>query len=152
MTLYKRAYKNTKIVSKPNYCPRKEAIIHLDSLIHSLQKQNHAIILMLDANQTHWECFVNGSVCPHSMEWLRLRQGMEGPFITLTGHPPISTTQTPEWDIDFVLTYGITPDSISTIPLNNPATSDHIGIILDINLATHFDSKFSEIMQCNPNH
>jgi hypothetical protein len=77
---------------------------------------------------------------------------MEDPCITFTGHCPNSTTQTPGRDIDLVLTYGITPDSISTIPLNNPATSDHIGIILDINLATHFDSKFSEIMQCNPNH
>jgi hypothetical protein len=49
-----------------------------------------------------------------------------------------------------VLTSGITIDSISTIPINTPAKSDHLGIILDINLAGHFNSTFSEIHSMPP--
>jgi len=70
---------------------------------------------------------------------------MDDPFVALTGHRPNSTTQTPRRDIDYVLTFGIAAESISTILINNPATSDHLGIILDINLAAHFSSAFSEI-------
>jgi hypothetical protein len=72
------------------------------------------------------------------------------PFFALTGHRPNSTTQIPGRDIDYVLTSGITIDSISTIPINTPAKSDHLGIILDINLAGHFNSTFSEIHSMPP--
>jgi len=72
ITLNERACKNPNTLPTPNHCQQKETIIHLDSLISTLQQQNHAIILMMDANQALHECFVNGSVRSHSIEWLRL--------------------------------------------------------------------------------
>jgi hypothetical protein len=70
---------------------------------------------------------------------------MDDPFITLTSHHPNSMTQTPNRDIDFILTYGIEITNISALPLNTPAISVHLGIIFDINLEAHFSSKYSDI-------
>jgi hypothetical protein len=36
------------------FCPRQDVIKRLNREIMALQKQNHAIILMVDANQTFW--------------------------------------------------------------------------------------------------
>jgi hypothetical protein len=40
-----------------SFCPRINAIKLLDFLIQSLQKQGHAIILVVDVNQTRKECY-----------------------------------------------------------------------------------------------
>jgi hypothetical protein len=50
------------------------------------------------------------------IEWLWLQRGLEDPFIKLMGSRPNSTTQTPNRPTDFILTFGITPESISTLP------------------------------------
>lgn len=138
VTQYERECIKSKISPNKKICPRKEAMLRLDSVIHLLQAQNHAIILMLDANQAHQDCFLKSSIRPYSIEWLRIRRGLDDPFVTLTGCRPNSTTQTPCRDIDYVLTFSISIDSISTIPINCPAMSDHLGIILDIDLENHF--------------
>jgi hypothetical protein len=49
-----------------------DAIRRLVSIIRDLQKQNHAIVLMLDANQTLKECYKGSSVKRYSIEWLRM--------------------------------------------------------------------------------
>jgi hypothetical protein len=134
----------------PNSVPEKDAIVRLDSLIHLLQQQQHAIVLMLDANQTSQECFSNNTIHPFSIEWLRIRRGMDDPFVQLTGKHPNSTTQTPGRDIDYIYTFGINFGSISTLSINIPAISDHLGIICDINLATHFSSQYSHILDSVP--
>jgi hypothetical protein len=93
---------------------------------------------MLDANQVSHKCYTTSSIRRHSIEWLRTQRGLDDPFVQLTGRRPFSTTQTPSHDIDYVFTFEIKVDSISTLTLNTPAISDHLGIILDINLAAHF--------------
>lgn len=144
ITLYERECNKSKKLPDSKYCPQKAAIIRLDEVIHSLQLQHHDIVLMLDANQASQECYLKESICPHSIEWLHLQRGMDDPFITLTGHWPNSTTQTPGRDIDYILPFDISISNITTIPINCPAISDHLGIIMDINLASHFSSVFSE--------
>jgi predicted GTPase len=41
--------------------------------------------------------------------------------------------------------------NISTIGINDPCISDHIGIIFDVDLASHFQSQYSDIAQ-PPHH
>lgn len=105
---------------------------------------------MLDANQALRECFTKSSIRPYSIEWLRLRRGLEDPFVALMGWRPNSTTQMPGCDIDYILTYGISINSITTIPINCPATSDHLGMILDIDMQHHFSTTFSEFQINHP--
>jgi hypothetical protein len=101
---------------------------------------------MFDANQTVDDCYSGSKLKPFTIEWLRLQRALEDPFIKLMGSRPNSTTQTPNRPIDFILTFGITPESISTLPLNIPAQLDHIGMIFDLNMEQFFNSSFSEVM------
>jgi hypothetical protein len=50
---------------------------------------------------------------------------MNDPFRDLFGSCPNSTTQTPNRDIDFILTHGIQVSGISTLGINYPAQSIH---------------------------
>lgn len=68
----------------------------------------------------------------YSIEWLRIQRSMVDPFIVLTQQWPICTTLTPKRDIDFILTFGIDIQSISTLGPDCSACSDHIGIPFDI--------------------
>jgi hypothetical protein len=56
ITIMELKAKREKTIPKTTFCPRKEAIKALSTLITDLQEQNHAIILMVDANQTSKEC------------------------------------------------------------------------------------------------
>jgi len=100
---------------------------------------------MLDANQTYLESTSRPSIKQYTIEWLRIRQRMDDPFRQLLGSRPNSTTQNPSRDIDWVLIYGSTPSVISTLPLNQPALSDHLGIIIDFNLEEYFSTTFSAL-------
>ncbi len=53
--------------------------------------------------------------------------------------------QPPNRDIDYVLTYGIRVVNISTIWLNYPVTSDHLGIIFDLDIESYFKSSYLDI-------
>jgi hypothetical protein len=131
------------------FCPRNNAIKNLNLLITQLQQQHHAIILMINANQSLSECFSGKIIKPFSIEWLRLQRGMDDPFIQLMQARPNSTTIHPNWDIDYILTHGINIVNITTLPPNIPATSDHLGIVFDIDIASYFSSSYSNI--CSPN-
>ncbi|MFN9982340.1 MAG: hypothetical protein ACK53Y_20600, partial [bacterium] len=66
-TIYKQQCLLQKCIPDKKYCPRKHAIQRLDTLILSLQKENHAIVLMLDANQTPSECWSSSNIKPFSI-------------------------------------------------------------------------------------
>jgi len=117
----------------------------LDSVINELQKQHHAIILMIDANQTPKEYYSGFGVKRYSIEWLHLERGLDDPFVQARQTRPNSTTLTPNRDIDYVLTYGIKVLNISTLGPNYPCTSDHLGIIFDVDIASYFASSYSDI-------
>jgi hypothetical protein len=85
-----------------------------------------------------------------STEWLRLQRGTDNPFIQLLGRRPNSTTTTPNRDIDFLLTYGISVKNISTLLPNTPAHSDHLGIVYDLDLGSFFSSVYSEVCTIPP--
>jgi hypothetical protein len=83
------------------FYPRQDAIHRLNNKIEEFQKANHAIILMIDANQTVDECYCGSKLKPYMIEWLRLQRGLDDPFITLMGSRPNSTTQNPLRPVDF---------------------------------------------------
>jgi hypothetical protein len=127
------------------FCPRKNAIMTLHSYITSLQQLQHAIVLMIDANQASKDCYTSTDVRPYTIEWLRITCGLLDPFVELHGHRPNSTTINPNRDIDYVFTWNISPVHISTLPIHTPASSDHLGILIDFDLATFFETSFSDI-------
>jgi len=94
--------------------------------------------------------FKAGKIKPYTIEWLHVERGMSDPFRELFGNRPNSTTQTPNHDIDFVLTHGISVSGISTLEMNNPAQSDHLGICINLNLASFFSSNFSDMTSQAP--
>ena len=96
---------------------------------------------MIDAIQTVDDCYSGSKLKPFTIKWPRLQRGLEDPFIKLMGSRPNSTTPTPNRPINFILTFGIMPESISTLPLNIPAQSDHIGMIFDLNMEQFFNHR-----------
>ena len=106
ITFYEKQCVKKQWVPKKDFCPRIAAIKHLKEIIRSLQTCNHAIILMIDANQSHDDCFTKfPTVKPFSIKWLRVQCGMDDPFVQLVGRRPNSTTQTPNRNIDFILVW-----------------------------------------------
>jgi len=149
-TIYEQNCLLQNRIPDKKYCPRKHAIQRLDDLISSLQPERHAIILMLDANQTPKECYSSCEIKPYTIEWLKERRGLNDPFIDLCGAHPNSTTQIPFRDIEYVLTYGVNSSSISTLGLNNPAPSDHFGICFDNDMVKFFNSSYSNLSTYQP--
>jgi hypothetical protein len=103
---------------------------------------------MIDANQPLAECSISTGIKPYSIEGLRLQR--DDPFMQLMGRRPNSMTQTPNWDIDCVLTYGINITSISTLAPNIPSHSDHLGLVFDIDRHFFFSSTYSDIYKIPP--
>ncbi len=100
VTLMELEAKKKRIKSRANYCPRKDAIKELSNLIASLQEQEHAIILMIDANQASIECVNSKGIEPHSIEWLRVEHGLDDQLIEHFGRRPPTTTINNGRDID----------------------------------------------------
>jgi len=126
------------------------AIEKLNGIIQKLQKQHHAIVLMLDTNQSLSDCYKGNTLWRYSIEWLRLQRGMDDPFIKLFNSRPNSTTIIPNRDIDYILTYGVDISNISTLHQNLPCCSDHLGILKDIDLEKFFSSSYSDINSISP--
>lgn len=76
------------LLPDPSFFLRAHAIRSLDTHIASLSEQQHVIILLLDANQTLGGCINRKDVKTQTIEWLHISQGMEEPFISLTGSRP----------------------------------------------------------------
>jgi len=136
-SVYHQQYTNS---IKSNYCPCKAAVKEITEYIKDLQRHNHAIILLLDANQTYASCYTQTGLKPFSIEWLHINTGMDDPFINLFGSRPSTTTIIPNHDLGWVLSWGIQLSSLSVLPINNPATSDHLGISIDIDIKKLFGS------------
>jgi hypothetical protein len=151
VTLYERMQTVKKILPSRKYCPCSDAIQRIDKLIQSLHKKGHAIVhaivLMLDANQSPLDCFSKSMIKLHSIEWLRLQRRLDDPLKQLRGVRPNSTNQRPHCDIDYIETFGIHISNITTTGINNPCISDHLAIIFDIDIASHFQSEYSDIVQ-----
>lgn len=72
---------------------------------------------------------------------------MTDPFIELLNNRPNTTTLTPGRDIDYILTYGLNIQNISTLGINMPARSDHQGIGIDICTEELFTGRYSTLHQ-----
>jgi hypothetical protein len=142
VTIHEKRYLPTKNI--PAFCPRTNAIKRLNSTIHNLQKKDHAVILMLGANQSFDECFNSSALKPFSIKLLRIQRGMTDPFKSIMSKRPNSSTLLPNRDIDYVLSFGVTISAISTLSPSIPAHSDHLGIIFDIDVESFFSSSYSD--------
>jgi hypothetical protein len=140
------ALKQNRILP-PDTCPRKEAIKALGQIIEDLQKKQHSIILLIDANQTPGESKSKNATKKYSIKWLCETYGMTDPFIELLNNRPNTTTLTPGRDIDYILTYGLNIQNISTLGINMPARSDHQGIGIDICTEELFTGRYSTLHQ-----
>ena len=115
MTIMEQDALKQKRILPPDTCPRKEAIKALGQIIDNLQKQQHSIILLIDANQTPRESKSKNATKKFSIEWLRETYKMTDPFIELLNNRPTTTTLTCGRDIDYILTYGLNIQNISTL-------------------------------------
>ncbi len=145
--LMEQQWKATTNTPYRHKCPRKEAIKELHWVIIELKEKNHSIILFLDANQTSQSCYTKGDIKMHTIEWLRLETGMDDPFIQSQGTQPTTTTLHPGRDIDYILTWQVSPQYVSLLPLNIPSYSDHHAFCLDIDIQSLFDNTYSELQQ-----
>jgi hypothetical protein len=144
-TLMELDAKKNKTSPRTNFCPRKDSIKELSELITSLQEKDHSIILMVDANQASHECITSKGVKKYSIEWLRLEHGMDDPFTYHFGKRPPTTTINNGRDIDFIYTWGLQTEHVSTLAVNTPANSDHLGICIDINIESIFECRYDKL-------
>ncbi len=149
MLMEQQAIKENKLWEKAK-CPRKEANKALSEIIHTLQEQDHAILLALDANQTPKEYYKADTLKTDTIEWLRQEHGLIDPFMEMFQQRPQSTTIHQKRDIDYILTHNIPFNGITLLAPDTPATSDHYGICIDINIAKLFDSSYSDLAQISP--
>ncbi len=145
VTLMELDAKKRKTKPSTNYCPRKAAIKELSKLLASLQEKDHSIILMIDANQVSHECFTAKGIKQHIIEWLRLEHGLDDPFTEHFGCRPPTTIINNGRDIDFIYTWGIHTERITTLAINVPANSDHLGICIDINTEALFNCRYDKL-------
>jgi hypothetical protein len=55
---------------------------------------------------------------------------------------PPTTTINPDRDLDWVLTWGVQISTLSTLPVNFPAISNHLGFCIDIDISNLFGSTY----------
>jgi hypothetical protein len=144
-TIYERHSLRSNTPPSSSFCPRSHSMKNLNKIIEHFQKEKHAVVLMLDANQSQQDCYNSKGVINFSIQWLKNERGLDDPFVQLIGHRPNSTTLFPNHDIDYILTHGIDIRNISTLPPNNPSHSDHLEIIFDIDIHSYFSSTYSEL-------
>jgi hypothetical protein len=92
----------------------------------------------------------NGVIQKYTIEWLREEYSLDDPFIDIMGKRPQTTTKHPDRDIDYILTYGIQASGISMLTLDYPASSDHRGMCIDIDIQQYFYAPYGTLGPTNP--
>jgi len=129
----------------------REKFIHdLMLFIQSLQEEGHALVLGLDANETPPESMKNDTPKEGSISWLLEQTGLEEVFESRFGEIPDSTTTTPGRFIDRVAVYGIPVQRATILRAHMPARSDHLGIVVDLDLKYLFNNACSPLAQFHP--
>jgi len=76
-----------------------------------------------------------------------MQTGMTDPFITINGGRPPTTTIHDKRDIDYILTWQVPVININTLPHQSIAMSDHLAIMMDIDIQSLFGRKYSALSQ-----
>ena len=129
---------------------RKKFVEDLALFITSLQNDGHAIVLGLDANETPEESIKNNEVKQGSISWLLDQTGLQEVFNSQHSHLPDSTTTTPGRFIDRVAISGIPIQRVTLLRANEPAKSDHLGIVVDLDLKFLFNNACSPLVSPTP--
>ena len=128
-------------------CLRVKFINDLIKLINELKAAGHAIILALDANETPAESLFNGAIREGSIEFLLQQTGLTEVFQHRHQQIPDSTTTTPGRCIDRMATWGVEVQRATLLRANEPATSDHLAIVIDVNINILFRQSCSSFTQ-----
>jgi len=118
--------------------------------IMALKEAGHAIVLGIDANETPHESLRNGEIKQGSISWLLQQTGLEEVFETRHQMHPDSSTTTPGRFIDRVAVYGIPVHRATVLRAHEPAKSDHLGIVVDLDLRYIFTNACSPLTQPQP--
>ena len=130
---------------------RRKFVDDLILFIQSLQEEGHAIVLGMDANETPEESIDNkGETKPGSVSWLLEQTNMNEVFASGHGIQPDSTTTTPGRFIDRLAVSGIDIERVALLRANEPAKSDHLGIMIDLDLHFLFDNACSPLASPQP--
>ena len=130
---------------------REKFVNELALFIQSLQREGHAVVLGLDANETPSESqMTDGEPKPGSISWLLDETDMAEVFAARHNVEPDSTTTTPRRFIDRVAVSGIPIERVTLLAANVPATSDHLGIVVDLDLKYLFTNSCSPLVSPHP--
>ena len=119
-------------------------------LIQALKDAGHAVVVGIDANETLRESISNGSPKQGSISWLIEQAEMEEVFASHHQCAPDSTTTTPGRFIDRVAVFGIPIERVTLLRAHLPAKSDHLGIVVDLDLRYLFNNACSPLVSPAP--
>ena len=92
----------------------------------------------------------DGVVKEGSINWLLTQTGMQEVFEARHDSTPDSTTTTPGRFIDRVAISGLDIERATILRANEPAKSDHLGIVVDIDLHILFNNPCSPLTTPTP--
>lgn len=118
--------------------------------IKALQEDGHAIMLGLDANETPEEASKENDIKYGSISWLLEQTGLNEVFDARHQVTPDSTTTTPGRFIDRVAVSGIAIQRATLLKAHNPAQSDHLSIVVDLDLQYLFHNACSPLVSPAP--
>ena len=143
--------RNGTSTSKPdaNFL-RMKLVEDLVVFIQALKAEGHAIVLGLDANETPMECQKSNEIKYGSISWLLAQTELKEVFEERHNEAPDSTTTTPGRFIDRVAVYGIPIHRVTLLNAHCPAKSDHLGIVIDLDLRYLFNNACSPLAFPSP--
>ena len=129
---------------------RTKFIDDLTQFILALQAEGHAIVLGLDANETIQESMHNNVAKPGSIEKLFEETGLREVFATHHQETPDSTTTTPARFIDRLAVFGVDIQRATLLRANEPALSDHLAMVVDVDMQILFNNPCSKLATHSP--
>mmetsp|Transcript_20247 Transcript_20247/g.28844 ORF Transcript_20247/g.28844 Transcript_20247/m.28844 type:complete len:455 (+) Transcript_20247:252-1616(+) len=122
----------------------------LTRFILSLQAEGNAIVLGLDANETPADAITNNAVKPGSITKLLEDTGLSDVFLERHGVQPDSSTTTPGRYIDRLAVSGVDVQRATILRANEPSLSDHLGMVVDLDLKILFNNPCSPLSSPTP--
>ena len=117
----------------------------LTRFILSLQEEGNAIVLGLDANETLEEASTPNGTKLGSITKLLEDTGLSDVFLERHGALPDSSTTTPGRYIDRLAVSGVTIQRATVLRANEPSLSDHLALVVDIDLKILFNNPCSPL-------
>ena len=129
---------------------RQKFVEDLTQFILAPKEEGHAIILGVDANETMEEASKDHSVRQGSITQLLEATGLQEVFLARHNECLDSTTTTPGRCIDRLAVFGVNVQRATLLRANEPAVSDHLAMVIDIDLQIMFNNPCSTFARPKP--